>query len=62
METATKKAHMCESIEVTDNRKLWMYDKAILPGFKLFGNLDTVTQIEEEKKKGTRRRKLEKKQ
>lgn len=38
-----------------------MYDKVILPGFKLFGSLDTVTQKEEKEKKGTRRRKLEKK-
>lgn len=36
-----------------------MYDKVILPGFKLFGNLDTVTQKEEKEKKGKRRRKLE---
>ena len=41
---------MWESIKVTDNRKLWVYDKVILPGFKLFGNLDTVTQKEEEEK------------
>lgn len=38
-----------------------MYDKVILPGFKLFGSLDTVTQKEEKEKKGTRRRKLGKK-
>ena len=29
-----------------------MYDKVILPGFKLFDNLDTVTQKEEEEEEG----------
>lgn len=29
-----------------------MYDKVIFPGFKLFGNLDTVTQKEEKEEEG----------
>lgn len=31
-----------------------MYDKVILPGFKLFGSLDTVTQKEEKDKEGNK--------